>query len=137
MSFWNSDGSALLLANLHGKVLERIDITRNAKGKITDAVFNQSASLGVGKNMSILDSAKAYLGKNAQGKQMLGRVAGNYDAAAFGDLTPNGECKENGCGTGPDGAMGGRANNVIVCPIPFSHKRPVTLSDIVPSLLSV
>jgi hypothetical protein len=117
MSFWNSDGSALLLANLHGKVLERIDITRNAKGKITDAVFNQSASLGVGKNMSILDSAKAYRGKNAHGNQMLGRVAGDYDTAAFGDLTPNGECKENGCGTGPDGAMGGRANNVIVCPI--------------------
>jgi hypothetical protein len=117
MSFWNSDGSALLLANLHGKVLERIDITRNAKGKITDAVFNQSASLGVGKSMSILDSAKAYRGKNAHGKQMLGRVAGDYDMTAFGDLTPNGECKENGCTSGPSGAMGGRANNVIVCPI--------------------
>ena len=117
MSFWNSDGSALLLANLHGKVLERIDIIRNAKGKITDAVFNQSASLGVGKSMSILDSAKAYRGKNAHGKQMLGRVAGDYDMTAFGDLTPNGECKENGCTSGPSGAMGGRANNVIVCPI--------------------
>jgi hypothetical protein len=117
MSFWNSDGSALLLANLHGKVLERIDITRNANGKITDAVFNQSASLGVGKNMTILDRAKAYRGKNAHGKQMIGRVAGDYDMAAFGDLTPNGECKENGCSSGPNGALGGRANNVIVCPI--------------------
>jgi hypothetical protein len=48
---------------------------------------------------------------------MLGSVSGSYDAGAFGDLTPNGECKENGCGTGPDGSQGGRANNVIVCPI--------------------
>ena len=118
MSFWNSDGSALLLANLHGKVLERIDITRNPGGKIIAADFNQAASLGVGKGMSILDDAKVYLGKNGQGENMLGSVSGAYDVAnAFGDLTPNGECKENGCSSGPDGAMGGRANNVIVCPI--------------------
>jgi len=117
MSFWNSDGSALLLANLHGKVLERIDIVRNKKGKIVDAIFNQSASLGVGKNMSISDGAKAYRGLNAHNNQMIGRVAGQYDMSAFGDLTPNGECKENGCSTGPSGALGGRENNVIVCPI--------------------
>ena len=117
MSFWNSDGSALLLANLHGKVLERIDITRNPGGKITGADFNQTASLGVGKGMVINDSAKAYLGKNAHGNNMIGSVSGSYDANAFGDLTPNGECKENGCTSGPDGALGGRANNVIVCPI--------------------
>jgi len=117
MSFWNSDGSALLLANLHGKVLERIDVTRNPGGKITGVSFNKSASLGVGKGMSILDDAKVYLGKNGQGKNMIGRVSGSYANSAFGDLTPNGECKENGCGTGPDGALGGRANNVIVCPI--------------------
>ena len=117
MSFWNSDGSALLLANLHGKVLERIDVTRNPSGKIIGADFNLSASLGVGKGMSILDDAKVYLGKNGQGEDMLGSVSGGYDVGAFGNLTPNGECKENGCGTGPDGALGGRANNVIVCPI--------------------
>ena len=115
MSFWNADGSALLLANLHGKVLERIDITRNHKGKITSATFNQSASLGVGKNMSIFDGAKAYRGKNAHGKQMLGSVSGSYNMAnGFGNLTPAGNCKENGCGDGPDG---GRGNTVIVCPI--------------------
>lgn len=117
MSFWNADGSALLLANLHGKVLERIDIVRNAKGKIVDAIFNQSASLGLGKNMSISDGAKAYRGLNAHNNQMVGRVAGEYNNDAFADLTPNGECKENGCSTGPNGAFGGRANNVIVCPI--------------------
>ncbi len=117
MSFWNKDGSALLLANLHGKVLERIDIVRNKRGRIVDAIFNQSASLGLGKNMIISDGAKAYRGHNAHGHHMVGRVAGDYVSAAFGDLTPNGNCKENGCSTGPDGALGGRANNVLVCPI--------------------
>ncbi len=117
MSFWNSDGSALLLANLHGKVLERIDITRNAGGKITGADFNMSASLGVGKDMSILDDAKVYLGTNGQGNSMIGSVSGNYDAGAFGNLTPNGFCKENGCSDNNDGTLGGRANNVIICPI--------------------
>ena len=112
MSFWNSDGSSILLANLNGKVLERIDVTRNRRGRIIDARFNMSASLGVGKGMIVTESAKAYRGRNAHGKRMLGRVVGAYDSAAFGDLTPNGVCKENGC-SGTDGAMGGRPNNVV------------------------
>lgn len=67
--------------------------------------------------MSIIDGAKVYLGSNGQGRPLLGRITGDYDSAAFADLTPNGECKENGCSTGPDAALGGRTNNVIVCPI--------------------
>jgi hypothetical protein len=115
MSFWNGDGSALLIANLHGKVLERIDITRNAGGKIIAADFNQAASLGVGKNMTISDNAKVYLGRNGQDNPMIGSVSGSYDLAdGFGNLTPAGNCKENTCGEGPDG---GRGNNVIICPI--------------------
>ena len=118
MSVWNSDGSALLLANLHGKVLERIDVTRDDNGAITDATFNKSASLGVGKGMSIVEAAKVYLGANGQGNPMLGSLSGSYDMAAFEDLTPNGICKENGCDEPSlDGALGGRANNVIICPI--------------------
>ncbi|MBU1191662.1 MAG: hypothetical protein KKE76_08115 [Gammaproteobacteria bacterium] len=116
MSFWNADGSALLVANLNGKILERIDITRNKLGRITGATFNQSASLGVGKGMVVTDSAKVYRGANHRGRQMLGKVAGSYDAAALADTTPNGACKENGCGAG-DGGAGGRPNNLIICPI--------------------
>jgi hypothetical protein len=116
MSFWNADGSALLVANLNGKILERIDIKRNKLGKITGATYNQSASLGVGKGMVVTDSAKVYRGANHRGRQMLGNVAGSYNAAALADTTPNGACKENGCGAG-DGGMGGRPNNLIICPI--------------------
>ncbi len=117
MSFWNSDGSALLIANLNGKVLERIDISRNADGTITQAAFNRSASLGVGKSLSVTAGVKSYQGLNAQGHSMIGTITGDYSQANLGDLTPAGKCRENGCSNGSDGNMGGRVNNVIICPI--------------------
>ena len=117
MSFWSEDGDALLIANLNGKVLERIDVVRNGSGRIKDLVFRRDASLGVSKGMAVTESATVFRGRNAIGKKMLGRVEGNYQAQAFADLTPNGACKENGCASGPDGAAGGRPNNVIICPI--------------------
>lgn len=117
MSFWNADGSALLVANLHGKILERIDLTRDANGNITKAVLNRAASLGVGKDQVIVESATAFAGNNAHGKPLLSEVAGDYDTAAFGNLTPGGFCKENGCSDNVDYGGGGRPNNVIVCPI--------------------
>ena len=122
MSFWNSDGSALLVANLHGKVLERIDVSRNANGDIIDATFNQSAALGVGSDMTINEDAKVYLGENSHGNQMLGSVVGSYDMdIAFSNLTPQGLCKENDCSDGPNSELGGRANNVLICPIVSSN----------------
>lgn len=42
MSFWTADGSAIIVANLNGKTLERIEITRNPSGKIMQAAFNRS-----------------------------------------------------------------------------------------------
>ena len=83
MSFWSSDGSALLVANLHGKVLERIDLERNKNGQIISATFNKSASLGVGKEMTITDEAKVYLGTNSQGNPMLGNISGSYDEGKY------------------------------------------------------
>ena len=117
MSFWSSDGSALLVANLNGKVLERIDIKRNETGKIISATFNKSASLGVGKEMAITDEAKVYLGTNSQGNSMLGSISGSYEEADFGNLTPNEICKENGCSEGSNDRLTDRSNNVIICPI--------------------
>jgi len=114
MSFWSSDGSQILIANLNGKVLERIDVTRNGSGKIKDLAFNRSASLGVGKGMAVTAEATSFTGKNAHGRKMIGRITGSYDMADFGDLTPAGLCREDGCASGQDG---GRPNNVIICPI--------------------
>ena len=117
MSFWNGDGSALLVANLHGKILERIDVTRDASGNITRAVLNRAASLGVGKEQVIIEPATAFIGNNAHGNALLSEVGGDYNDDAFGNLTPGGFCQENGCSDGPDYSGGGRPNNVIVCPI--------------------
>lgn len=117
MSYWNADGSAILVANLHGKLLERIDITRDNQGAITQATFNKSASLALGKNLSVTAQPSVFLGENAAGDEMRGRVAGSYQTSAFSDLTPNKVCKENGCAAGKDGTQGGRPNNVIICPI--------------------
>ncbi|MFK7889554.1 MAG: fibronectin type III domain-containing protein [Granulosicoccus sp.] len=114
MSFWNKDGSAILVANLNGKMLERIDITRDEDGNITDAVLNRAASLGVGKGLSVTSAATAFSGLNAHGRPLIGRAAGEYNDAALSDLTPNALCKEDGCAVGEDV---GRPNNVIICPI--------------------
>ncbi|MEC8524976.1 MAG: hypothetical protein VXZ24_12130 [Pseudomonadota bacterium] len=122
MSFWSEDGNAILIANLHGKVLERINVERNRKGRITNLSFDRSASLGVGKNMEVTSSATVFKGANAWGWPLKGDITGDYVDAAFADLTPNGVCKENGCTDGADGALGGRPNNVIICPVASSNE---------------
>lgn len=118
MSFWTTDGSAIIVANLNGKVLERIDIKRNRSGKIKSAKLNLSASLGVGKNMAVTSAATVFRGRNANGRRMIGSIVGDYADGDFNNLTPNGVCKENDCLSGPDASGGGRPNNVIICPIP-------------------
>ena len=122
MSFWSEKGDALLIANLHGKVLERIDVERDRFGRITDVAFNRTASLGVGKSMAVTSSATVFKGANAWGMPLKGSITGDYDTSAFSDLTPSGACKENGCSSGADGALGGRPNNVIICPVASSNE---------------
>jgi hypothetical protein len=103
MSFWNADGSALLLANLHGRILERINIARDADGRITGANYDLSASLNVGTSPNIVDPASAF---NGNGMVPSG-VTGAYAMADLGLTTPAGDARQ--------GAE--RPGNVIVCPI--------------------
>ncbi len=117
----SADGLQCIVANLHGKAIERIKIVRNNKGDIASATFETNASLGLGKNMSVVEPATYFSGTNAYGKALIGGVAGNYSGAALGDLTPIEKCKENGCSSGPNGGEGGRTNNRPVCPIPASQ----------------
>ena len=116
MSFWDEDGSAILIANLNGKILERIDVVRDAQGDIISATFDEGAGLGVGADMTITDRPKVYVGNNLAGNPMIGSIApGSPD---LGNTTPNGACRENGCSAGANGSAGGRPNNLIICPIP-------------------
>ena len=78
MSFWKTDGSAIIVANLHGKVVERIDLERDSGGKIERAKFNRSASLGVGKGMQVNSEATVFLGPNQHNTNMIGEIVGEF-----------------------------------------------------------
>ncbi|KAL9189360.1 hypothetical protein ACHAXT_009035 [Thalassiosira profunda] len=124
MSFWNDDGSAIVIHNLAGKAVERINIERDEEGKITAAAFDKSATMGVGKSMSVAEEASFFEGTNAFGRPLLGGVTGSYDDADLGELTPSGQCKEDGCASaaeGDDFDSPGRPNNVPICPVMASN----------------
>ena len=124
MSFWTSDGLGIIVSNLHGKAIERIDIIRDSNGTIIGAMFNKSASIGLGSSMSVAAEGDAlfFHGMNAFGRPLIGGTIGTYDEANLKDLTPNGLCKENGCdGTLLVAKAGGRSNNLPICPIPTKN----------------
>jgi len=117
MSFWSADGSKLMFSNLHGKAIERVNVERDTDGKITSLVFDKSATLGLGRNMKVVEEATFFSGDNAYGNPLIGGVTGDYKLADLGNLTPNGFCKEDGCGF----TATGRRNNVPICPIPSTR----------------
>ncbi len=116
MSFWRFDGLAILVCKLDGRIVERIDVTRDAGGHIIALTYNMTAGLGVGKNQVTAQSPRVYLGNNAIGHPLIGSIQAGFPD--FNNLTPNGFCKENGCAGGLNGSSGGRPNNAILCPIP-------------------
>jgi hypothetical protein len=119
MSFWDvKNGGYILINNLDGKAIERINVSRDSNGKITNLQFDKSASIGLGKDMAVVANAEVFTGNNAFGKPLIGDVIGDYSNAALGNLTPAGACKEDGC-TGSTVATenGARPNNVPICPI--------------------
>lgn len=87
MSFWSTDGSAIIVDNLHGKMIERIDVTRDKKGKITDLVFNKSAGIYLGTNFNLVSGASAFEGQNAFGNSLIGSVGGDYSNAGKSELS--------------------------------------------------
>lgn len=119
MSFWRFDGLAILVCNLDGRIVERIDVMRDATGHITGLTYNMNAGLGVGKDQTTVEPPRVYLGNNAGGHPLIGSIRAG--ASDFSNLTPNGFCKENGCTGGPNGSSGGRPNNAILCPIPANN----------------
>jgi hypothetical protein len=78
MSFWNADGSSIIVDNLNGKMIERIDVTRDKKGKITNLEFNKSAGVYLGKDFAVENEATAFSGQNAFGNNLIGSVVGDY-----------------------------------------------------------
>lgn len=120
LSFWTADGSAILCANLHGKVIERINITRDTDGTIVAAAYDRGGAFSFGTDNAVIEEAAFFTGSNAFGNPLLGGIEGSFSDDAFTPLTPNGYCKEDNCGTSdlPDT---GRGNNVPICTIPSSN----------------
>jgi hypothetical protein len=128
LSTWTADGSAILVANLHAKMIERIDVVRDENGTIQELNFNISAGVYLGKDWKLLEKASYFSGANAFGNQLIGNVVGSYDDSDKGNLTPTGACKESGCTDGSAILGGGRPNNVPITPVPTSnHHAYVTL----------
>lgn len=119
MSFWSADGSAIIIANLNGKMIERIDVKRSGNGSITGLEFNVGAGTYLGKSFTKQEDASYFKGTNAFDRPLIGSITGAYSNADTGDLTPSEVCKESDCaGIQPLG--GARTNNVPICPIPSS-----------------
>ena len=58
MCIWSEDGKHILVTNLHGKMIERIDVVRNGKtGEIENLEYNLSAGVYLGKNWNKLEDA--------------------------------------------------------------------------------
>ena len=57
MSLWNFDGSAILVANLNGRAIERINVFRDKHGTIKQVVFDKSATLGLGQGQAVTAEA--------------------------------------------------------------------------------
>ena len=81
MSFWSDDGASIIVDNLHGKMIERIDVEIDEDGTTINVKLNQSASVYLGQNFQLVDGSTSFKGQNAFGKDLVGEVVGSYDDA--------------------------------------------------------
>ena len=80
MSIWTKDGTAILIANLHGKMIERIDVQWRGT-EITNLELNKSASVYLGKNFTLVEEPTHFEGTNSFGRNLIGNVVGSYTNA--------------------------------------------------------
>jgi hypothetical protein len=112
MSFWAPDGSSVIVANQAGRLLERVNVTRDGSGRVSGFVFDAAASLDlVGGAGRILAQPVAVDTNTADGISctVSGAVADGQPTT-----TPTGAPKQ---------AAGLRPLNTVICPIPASTGR--------------
>jgi hypothetical protein len=78
MSFWTADNKSIIVANLNGKMIERIDVTMDETGVIKDLKFNTDAGIYLGSGWNLSSKATAFSGLNAFGNPLIGSVIGTY-----------------------------------------------------------
>jgi hypothetical protein len=114
MSFWAPDGSSVIVANQNGRLLERVDITRDASGVVTGFEFNAAASLDL---------------VGGAGRILVQPVAVDTDPGDGISCTVSGTAADGQPTTTPTGApkqaAGLRPTNTVICPIPASTSQHV------------
>jgi hypothetical protein len=106
MSLVTDDGSKILLANQSGKMLERVDIAKNDKGKVIGFQYNADASLDlVGGTGRILAQPIAV---DVDPYDDISCTKTGLVSDGQSTITPNGIAKQ---------AVNIRPNNTVICPI--------------------
>lgn len=106
MSTVSPDGTKILIANQSGRMLERVDIQKNAAGQVTGFNYNADASIDMVGGTGRVSAQPIAVDVN-QGDNITCTVTGNVaDGQSFS--TPNGNPKQ---------ALGVRPTNTVICPI--------------------
>ncbi|MCF4965852.1 hypothetical protein [Nostoc sp. CMAA1605] len=117
MSTVSPDGTKILIANQNGRMLERVDIQKNAAGKVTGFNYNAAASIdvvgGTGRILAQPIAVDVNLGDNIN-CTVSGQVADGQPT-----FTPNGNPKQ---------AAGVRPTNTVICPIISDKSRHAYLT---------
>lgn len=107
LTLWSPDGKYMLISNQNGKMFERVNVTWNAVGSITSAVFDAAASLDMVGGASRISAQPV-----ADASLPLGSVAGIVSTQST--MTPNGQHKQNALT---------RPNNAPICAVVAGDNR--------------
>lgn len=114
MSFWAPNGGSVIVGNQNGRILERVDVTRDDSGAVTGFDFNAAASLDL---------------VGGAGRVLAQPVAVDLDAGDGIACTVSGTVGDGQPTTTPTGALkqaaGLRPTNTVICPIPASTSQHV------------
>ncbi len=114
MSFWSPDGSKLMVANQGGRMLERVDLTRDSTNAITGASWNRDATLDlVGGTAATRATTTAVAATSFP----TGSVGGAYATAETG----GGFSTSTGLNAKQDATL--RPTNTVICPIAASNNQ--------------
>ena len=117
MSFWTPDGSAIVVGNQNGRLLERVNVVRSASGEVQAFVFDASASLDLQGGMGRITAQPVAVDTDPADAircEVRGTVASDQP-----DRTPTGAFKQ---------APGIRPLNTAICPVPAGNSRHVFTS---------
>ncbi|KOP27166.1 hypothetical protein AMR41_07425 [Hapalosiphon sp. MRB220] len=117
MSLVSSDYSKILIANQNGKMLERVNILKNAQGNVTEFQYDAASSLdlvgGIGRVFS------QPIAVDVDSSDDISCTKTGFVADGQSTVTPNGIAKQ---------ATGIRPNNTLICPVVTDNSKHAYLT---------